>query len=139
MTLGRRGFYQAGAVKEATKVLSQFRNFKFVIFVDEKDKFVGYMPSWTLSAMLKSDLGMENNFIEDINNGYIDKVQARLGVITERVTTETTNLEALKKMEKLNIEALVVVDPKTEEVRGVVERDRILSQMMVALSKGAKK
>lgn len=139
MTLNTTGFYKVGAVKEAIQTLSQFRNFKFVIFVHKENKLVGYMPSWALNAMLKSDQESADNFIEDINNGRVDKVQARLGVITERVTTETTNAEALQKMEKLNIEALVVVDSKSEKVRGVVERDRILSRMLIALTKGTKK
>jgi CBS domain-containing protein len=139
MTLGRVGFYNVDAVKEAIQTLSQFRNFKFVIFVDKENKLVGYMPSWALSGMLGSDQESANNFIGDINNGHVDKVQARLGVITERVTTDTTNAEALQKMEKLNIEALVVVDSKSEKVCGVVERDRILSRMLIALTKGTKK
>jgi len=139
MTLGKTGFYNAGAVEAAIRALSQFRNFKFVIFVDQSNKLVGYMPSWTLSAMLESDPDSATNFIDDINNGHADELKARLGVITERVTTDTINVEALQKMEKLNIEALVVVDPKNEAVRGVVERDRILSRMLIALTRGIKK
>ncbi|MGG6238328.1 CBS domain-containing protein [Nodosilinea sp. AN01ver1] len=138
MTLGREGFYQVGAVRQVIEALSQFRNFKFVIFLNKDNQFVGFMPSWALNAMLKSDRGDAKNFIEDINNGCFDRVKERLGVITELVYKNETNAQALEKMERLNLEALVVLDEQTNEVIGVVERDRLLSRMMLALANSLK-
>lgn len=49
----------------------------------------------------------------------------------------SSNTEALERMERLNLEAIAVVD-KDHRFRGVIERDGIVSQMMLALAKGTK-
>lgn len=60
-------------------------------------------------------------------------VAAFPGMLTETVTTTSSNAEALEAMERANLDAVVVVDA-AGRVPGVVERDRILARMVLALS-----
>jgi CBS domain-containing protein len=136
MTLGRgTDYYKAYALVGTIDALSQLRNFKFVVIIDEKDRLIAYMPSWTLKALLTSPIGAGDEFVRSINEGHDEEVINHPLVITETVTANSSNTEALAKMESLNLEALVVVDEK-RRFRGVVERDRILAQMLIALAEG---
>ena len=53
-------------------------------------------------------------------------------VKTETLPENATNAEALATMEETGLDALVVVDRKGR-FSGIVERDRVLSRMMLAL------
>lgn len=58
LELGKSGYYEREAVLRYLEVLSQFRNFKFIIFVDNNQRFLAYMPSWALKGLLsKQELG----------------------------------------------------------------------------------
>jgi signal-transduction protein with cAMP-binding, CBS, and nucleotidyltransferase domain len=50
----------------------------------------------------------------------------------KKVSTNDTNAEALAKMEQTGVDALVVVDDKLK-FRGIVEREQLLSRMILAL------
>ena len=137
MTLGRTE-YQAYAVSEALKSLSQFRNFKFVVFVDATNQVVAYIPYWALSTDLDHAAARgSGSLIDVVKKGDAQEVVKYPGVIAETVSLKTSNAEALDKMEKDNLEALVVVK-ENNTLAGVIERDRILSRMLLALAKGAK-
>jgi predicted transcriptional regulator len=75
-------------------------------------------------------LGQE--FIRAINHGERDQIARYPGVITKAISSKSTNAEALREMEKSNLEALVVVDDG--RFKGVVEREQLLSRMMLALA-----
>jgi predicted transcriptional regulator len=57
-------------------------------------------------------------------------------MITTPLRFPSNNTAALQEMEKINLEAIVVVD-KNDKYQGVVQRDRILSRMMIALAQGS--
>lgn len=130
---GKRFTYTREAVLEYIKRLSQFRKFKFIVLLDENGRFLAYMPSWAAEGLLKLDeLGSE--FIETINHGRYNDLVRYPGVVKETVTTRATNAEALREMERQNLEALVVVDEKMHP-KGVVEREQVLIRLMLALAK----
>lgn len=132
MTLGKTNYYNRVVVLDYIEVLSQFRNFKFVVFVDGEGRFVAYMPSWAVKGLLsKPELG--NAFIEAINRGSSEELFSYPGVVKDTISTQSTNAEALREMTKQNLEALVVIDEK-RGLKGVVERDQVLSKMMLALT-----
>jgi CBS domain-containing protein len=136
MTLGHGSdYYKEQPLADAIDALSQFRNFKFVVVTDKEDRLIAYMPSWTLRAILLSPIGTGDELVRSVNQGLDVEVARHPLAITEVVTANSSNTEALEKMEGLNLEAIVVVDEK-RRFRGVVERDRILAQMLVALAKG---
>jgi predicted transcriptional regulator len=57
-------------------------------------------------------------------------------MITATLRLPSNNTAALEQMETINLEAIVVVD-ENDKYMGVVERDRILSRMMIALAQGS--
>ncbi len=132
MEIGKRGYYDRVAVLNYIDMLSQFRNFKFVVFLDRNNQFVSYMPSWAVKGLIsKQYLGDE--FISIINNGNKNELFQFPGVVRETIRTESTNAEALREMTKQNLEALVVIDGNNQ-LKGVVEREQVLSKMMLSLA-----
>lgn len=133
VVLGRHDYYRRLALLHYIEMLYQFRNFKFIVFVDKNSRFVAYMPSWSLKGLLKMDeLGDE--LVNIINEGRADKLFLYPGVIKETISNKSSNAEALREMTKQNLEALVVID-ENRHLKGVVEREQILSKMMLALTK----
>jgi signal-transduction protein with cAMP-binding, CBS, and nucleotidyltransferase domain len=133
MELGKVNYYQRQATLSYLEMLSQFRNFKFVVFVDKSKRFVAYMPSWAVKGLLsKQQLGDE--FIWGINQGRIQDLFRYPGVVRETIRTQSTNAEALREMTRQNLEALVVID-ENSQLKGVVEREQVLSRMMLSLTK----
>lgn len=133
MELGRRGYYLPEAVLEYIQNLSQFRNFKFVVFLDEEKRFLAYMQSWAFRGLLSMpELGYE--FVNVINEGRLENLFRYPGVVRETISTDSTNAEALSEMLKQNLEALVVID-ENRNLKGVVEREQVLSRMMLTLTK----
>jgi hypothetical protein len=133
MSLGKSQYYTVPATFTYLEDLSRYRNFKFVVFLDSESKFVAYMPAWSLKGLLsKPELGQE--FINDINEDKKRDLFTYPGVIKETISVQSTNTEALQEMTKQNLEALVVID-NDRKLKGVVEREQILSKMMLALAK----
>lgn len=131
LTLGKSNYYKREAVLEYIETLSQFRNFKFIVFLDKESHFAAYISSWTLKGLLKK-VQLGDEFINVINNGMLPDLLSFPGIIKETISTQTTNSEALKTMTKQNSEVLVVVDEKGF-LCGVVEREQILSKMLLSL------
>jgi signal-transduction protein with cAMP-binding, CBS, and nucleotidyltransferase domain len=133
MELGKHNYYQREAVLKYLEVLAQFRNFRFAVFVDKNKRFAAYMPSWALKGLLAyPELG--DRFIYAVNESLAQELFRYPGFIRETIHTQSTNTEALREMTKQNSEALVVIDEKNE-LAGVVQREQILSRMMLSLAK----
>ena len=134
MELGKGDYYRRADVLAYLGLLSQFRNFKFVVFIDKISReFVAYMPSWAVTGLLsKPQLGDE--FVDVINQGNKGTLFRYPGVIGETIRMQSTNADALREMTRQNLEALVVID-ENRKLKGVVEREQILSRMMLSLTK----
>jgi len=52
--------------------------------------------------------------------------------VGETILTHSTNAEARREMMRQNLEALVVTD-ENNQLMGIVEREQILSRMMLSL------
>lgn len=132
LTLGKTGYYQQEALREYIKALSQRRNFKFVVMVDQENRFAAYIPAWRLAQTLEMwERG--NEFIQAINDGRVQDLRRYPGVVTSTISTCATNIEALREMAAQNLEALVVIDAD-RRLRGVVERQQVLSKLMLAMA-----
>lgn len=135
MVLGRGRYYNTEDTLRYIDVLSQFRNFRFVVFVDDSDRFVAYMPISSLKGILRvPELG--EHLIYAVNEGQVQDLFRFPGVVRETISTQSTNAEALREMTRQNLEALVVID-ENRHLRGVVERKQVLSRMMLALTEQA--
>lgn len=133
MRLGLNGYYQRYALLQYVKALSQYRNFRFVVILDKDGRFVAYLPIWTIRQILEMPV-LGDEFIQEINAGR-DKNLARYpGVAIKTISTKATNVEALREMTTQSLEALVVID-EDRKLRGVVEREQVLSKLMLAIAK----
>lgn len=126
-----KSFYHREDVLGYLDVFNQFRNFKFIVFVDDNQQFLAYMQSWTLKGLL-SQIELGNEFISTINEGRLFELFRYPGLVRKVINTQSTNAEALREMMSQNLEALVVTDENNKLV-GVVEREQILSRMMLSL------
>jgi hypothetical protein len=127
-----RGRYTRRALLEYLNTLGHLRTFKFVVFLDGDGAFVGYAPNWLVRGFLERR-GLAEEFVRTLNSGRTKSLRTYPGIVTEAITTSHTNAHALREMDRLNLEALVVVNDE-KRVAGIVERDQVLSKMLLALA-----
>jgi len=132
MHLGRTGYYGREALLVYLETLMQLRNFRFVIIVRENGSFAAYIPAWAARRIVESP-ALGDEFVGLINRGDMNKLRQFPGIIAASLPSSASNLEALKEMKMRNLEALVVID-KDGKVRGVVEREQLLSEFVLALA-----
>lgn len=130
--------FGAYPVANAIANLLAYPNFRFVVFLHPDRRLLCYIPGWLLKPALESGSPGGNALMNAANSGNPDVVRGYPGMRTETISPSTTNAQALQAMEKLEIDAIPVVDPSDGRLAGVVSRDRILSGMLLALAKGAK-
>jgi hypothetical protein len=123
--IGRKNYYQATAI--ATWLSHDF--FKWVIFVDENDRFKGLVPSDTFRAVGK--LGyepvkqrIENRDVFDLP-GFVGQEWA--------LTTASTKGEAIEKFSNLEAHDLPVVDAANFKFKGVLNRAKLNSTLLAAI------
>lgn len=122
------------------KVLSRLRNLAAIspvpllIVLDNRERVLAYMTYRSALGVLQHELRGEQ-FIELVNADNPDAFDGGGGfsfVKTETIPDTTTNAEALSAMVETGLDALIVVDRKGR-FGGIVERDRVLSKMMLAM------
>ena len=131
MTIGGGKDYTVEDVKLYLDGLSQLRGFNLVVLLDRKKRVVAYMEAWVLKELAEQHA---DEFVQLINSGQIDRVKDLPGVAKKTISTNSTNIEALRVMQEQNLETLVVVDEQTIP-RGVVERVQVLSSIMLSLAR----
>ena len=123
-------YYHVKALKVYIDSLSQYRTFKGVIIINRDGKYELYFPAKVILKILEArDSG---RFIDHINSSSVEKLQNYPGVITERLTRQSTNIDALDKMTLHNLDTLVVVGENSAPV-GVVDREQIISSLLLAM------
>lgn len=133
MVLGKGPYYDWQAVTQYMNFLAQYRNFKFVVFLDDKERFVAYMPSWAFKGLISLP-ELADEFINVINEGRVQDLYRYPGVEKETISTKSSNVQALRQMTTENLEALVVID-EDRKLKGVVEREQVISKLMLTLVK----
>jgi CBS domain-containing protein len=123
--------YTRDALRKYLVALGQLPKFKFVVFVDPEGRFEAYMPHWLLGRLLEGP--RSSAFVTALNEGLIGTIRRYPGVVRHAITTKHTNEHALREMERQGLEAIVVLDEERRVV-GVVEREDVLSTMLLALS-----
>jgi len=134
LQLGTNG-YAVTAAKAYIEELSQFRNFKFVVFLDHRKRFVGYMSAWSVKCILQKE-ALSDDFINAVNRGLTAELMRYPGFETQTITTTWTNVRALQEMVRKNVEALIVINDRSQ-IEGVIEREQIICLMMLSLVNGA--
>jgi CBS domain-containing protein len=131
VTIAGNGHYTIHDLKQYLDVLSQFRNFKFVVFLDRDKRFVACMQAWALKQLVTLP-NVADEFIGLVNAGNQVGVLRYPGVVKKTISPASTNFDALREMQDHNIESLIVVDEQ-KMLRGVVERYQVLSRLMLSL------
>jgi signal-transduction protein with cAMP-binding, CBS, and nucleotidyltransferase domain len=129
---GKQGYYDQWAVGRYLESLSGFRNFKFAVILDKNKKVVAYSTIDSLFKIVKRD-NFGNELIQLINDGDNREIRNFPGFITKTISDKSKNIEALKIMEELNMDDLIMVN-ESNELKGIVNRNKILSKLMIALS-----
>jgi hypothetical protein len=128
------GNYERDEVLGRLTNLAAMSPVPFLIVLDDRDRVVAYMTCRSaLDVLERKERG--DLFIELVNGGDPDVFDDGGGfsaVKTETLPYNATNAEALATLEQTGLDALVVVDRKGR-FEGIVERDRVLTRMMLGL------
>jgi hypothetical protein len=136
LTLGNPS-YDANAVRAVVKSTSQYPEFKFVVFLDEERRVICYTPVRKFQAECERDQVRTEALIGAVRSRTVNVVQSFPGMLSDTIPRTTSNAEALEKMERLGLDAILVVDDNKQPI-GVAERQHIINRMVLALAKGAK-
>jgi CBS domain-containing protein len=121
----KRYKYTYIVVKEYLEELTKFDFFKYVLFVDENNKFKGYIYARNLLAqLLDEDQG--EKIINKINNGDVKNIPGFRG---HYIKDNITNREALKDMEEKGITDIAVVD-RDMKFKGFTNQDKITTRII---------
>jgi len=128
LTLGQGHYNKQDAVLYIERFL-RYHNFGHVVFLNGKGKFVAFIAPWVMYRILAEDQG--DRFIDLINRGDVELLGFP-GVMTNTISTRATNMDALREMAEHNLDAILVLDD-AREVKGVIEREQVLSKLMVGM------
>ena len=112
--------------------LSRSRNFALVAFLDTSNNFLAYMPSWVIHNRLR-DRDRASELFRAIKEGDQGELVELPGVVRDKISPNFTNSETLRKMVASNLDIIVVVD-ENKRLKGVVEREQVLTRMVLALT-----
>lgn len=115
------------------EALSQLNTFKFVVFLDNDKKFIAFITSMAMLQILRiKSLG--EKFISTLNDNNIQELKQFPGIVSKTISTKSTSIEALRKMTDQNLDLLIVTDENLK-LKGVVEREQLLSKLILGMAK----
>jgi CBS domain-containing protein len=123
--------YSAGDLEAYIRDLKHLRRFKFVVIAYSDLSIVGYIPYYSLESILGLE-GRASAFLNLIARNDVPAVKRYPGIRTVFLTPRTTNREALQLMLNERLESLLVLDHK-QKLRGVVEREQLVGQLLLDL------
>jgi hypothetical protein len=129
LVLGRQD-YHVISLEKYVDALSQYRSFKGTVILKNDGSFLVYYPSRSL--ILNATSG--HAFIENVKNNDENALLNYPGAIKRTVTKEASNIEALKEMTLQNADTLIVTN-SDKKVAGVVERQQLISKLLLAMAK----
>ena len=136
VTLGKVDHYKETALLNYLKALSQYRNFTFLVILEQDEEVYAYVAGWRATQILEMEMGMgSHDFVGAINQGLKQDL-SRYELVKMTVRATDTNIDVLKKMTDLKMDALIVTDEEGK-LKGVVERELVLSKLMLAIAKSA--
>jgi hypothetical protein len=111
-------------------VRRQLPKFRFVVFLAE-DRVLGFMPAQRFEQLLRHPR-KGHEFVAAVNAGRAGEILRADGMLRPNCVDDVTTRQVLAELEELDLDSLVVVD-RMGRFRGVVERDQVVCQMMLAL------
>ncbi len=133
--VGRRGYYVPEAIVKYLKTLMAAGPSTYVVFVDEtKGQFVGSANASQVIALLESDATV-GDFMRELAQGSDENAfQGYNFLVRQSLSRDDSNKIALQKFLDTNAQALVVVSSDGQKPTGIVDRDRLMTKLMVKLA-----
>jgi len=125
--------YSLGDMLGYIKKLSNYKGFRFVVFVDSDEKLLAFVPKNAMHQLLETP-NLGNYLIDDINKGYKEELLKYPYFGKNAIKLPTTYLKALKEMIDGEVDALVIVDDNNKP-RRIIERNEILGKILLDLGK----
>jgi CBS domain-containing protein len=113
------------------KGLTQFPRFRFVAVLDSHKKLISYMDATAFRHVIEADVVDASMLLKNIEDQDVGAVRAFPGMIVQTVSPRTSIADALRRMERVHRNALLVTDEG--EIKGIVERDRLANALLLSL------
>jgi hypothetical protein len=129
LTLGSD--YTPYVIQEYARTLSNFADLRFFIVKDEEGRVFAYFRP----QAFENDMTRLQSFATMVKNKSKTALTQLSGALTEFIFEDTTNAEALAKMDRLGLDAIPVLSKTSDKLLAIADRNRIVSQMLNALVK----
>lgn len=130
LTLGSGDIDGHAAATYATR-LTQFRGFRFVAILDSHGRLVSYMEESAFRHVIQASAIDAQELLNDISNQNVGALRAFPGMLVQTVTPRTSIADALRKMERLRLNALLVTEGGY--IKGIIERDRLANALLLSV------
>jgi hypothetical protein len=114
------------------ETLSTFKTFRFIVLLGKDEKFLAFMDLEFLRSITKNY--KIDDFLHDIASKSFSDLLDDYPFDTNKIKIPTTNMKVLQEMATRNLDAIAIVDAN-DKLRGVIEREDILSKIVFALIK----
>jgi hypothetical protein len=131
LVLGRYEYHFI-SLEKYVEALNQCPTFKGAVILKSDGSFVVYFPSRSLTSILNPVAGPA--FVDKIRNKDTRGLQDYPGAIKRTVTKDSSNIDALNEMTLQNADTLIVINAD-KKVSGVVERQQLISKLILAMAK----
>ena len=111
--------------------LTQLRRFRFVAILDTQGNLVSYMEESAFRHTIEAEDPSGMHLINNIRDKHVGEVKAFPGMIVNRLSPRTSIAQALRKMERTHLNALLVVEEGT--IVGIAERDHLANILILSL------
>lgn len=109
-----------------------------MIFVDQENHLVAYTPVWAMRQRLSKPV-LGDELLEVIQHlGRRNELFNYPNMYRETVKPDSKRIEAMQSMDKLSLSAIPIVDDNGI-CQGVVEREKVVSQMILKLAEKSTK
>jgi CBS domain-containing protein len=111
--------------------LTQLRRFRFVAILDSQGKLVSYMDERAFRHTMAADHPSGMALINNIRDKQVGEVREFPGMIHHKASPRTSIAQALRKMERTHLNALLVID--NGAIVGIAERDHLVNRLLLGL------
>lgn len=130
LTLGSDSINGEAAANYA-RGLTQFPRFRFVAILDSAGHLISYMDERAFRHLVEADVIDAQELLNNIEHSNVGEIRRSAGMISDTVTPGTNIADALREMERLRLNALLVTEHG--QVRGIVERERLANALLLSL------